>query len=347
MRKRLHKVNKKITITDLAEVLGTTPGTVSRALNNHPAISEPMKKKVHALADKMHYKRNQIASSLRLGKSYTIGVVIPSADINFFGSVVHGIESVANENGYRTLLYQTNESHKSEIQGLEALLSAHVDGILVSIAKDTKDYSHFTSAKEIGMPLVFFDRAKEGLDISSVVIDDYNGAFLATEHLIQQGYEKVAHIAGQQHIKAFNDRFNGYKAALKKYHLPFKKQWIYAGDVSIKAGREAINYFFGLKEVPDAVFTVEDYSALGALKELKNKKIAVPKDFGVFGFANELFAEHLTPSLSSVDQQTVLMGKEAMSLLLSIIDAKKQQPACKSIILNPQIIKRESSQRIQ
>lgn len=339
-------MNKKITITDLAEVLGTTPGTVSRALNNHPAISDAMKKKVHALADKMHYKRNQIASSLRLGKSYTIGVLIPSADINFFGSVVHGIESVANENGYRTLLYQTNESYKSEMQGLEALLSAHVDGILVSIAKETKDYGHFTAAREIGMPLVFFDRAKEGLDISSVVIDDFNGAFLATEHLINQGYERIAHIAGQQHIKAFNDRFNGYKAALKKYKLPFKKSWIFDGDVSIDAGKEAINYFFSLKEVPDAVFAVEDYSALGAIKALKGRKISVPDQFGVFGFANELFAEHLTPSLSSVDQQTVLMGKEAMSLLLSIIDAKKGLPACKSIILNPLLHKRESSQKI-
>ena len=339
-------MNKKITITDLAEALGTTPGTVSRALNNHPAISDAMKKKVHALADKMHYKRNQIASSLRLGKSYTIGVLIPSADINFFGSVVHGIESVANENGYRTLLFQTNESHKSEMQGLEALLSAHVDGVLVSIAKETKDYSHFTAAREIGMPLVFFDRAKEGLDISSVVIDDFNGAFLATEHLIKQGYERIAHIGGQQHIKAFNDRFNGYKAALKKYRLPFKKSWIFDGDVSITAGKEAISYFFNQKEKPDAVFAVEDYSALGAMKELKSRKISVPGEFGIFGFANELFAEHLTPSLSSVDQQTVLMGKEAMSLLLSIIDAKKGQPACKSIILNPLLYKRESSQRL-
>ncbi|UAY54486.1 LacI family DNA-binding transcriptional regulator [Arachidicoccus terrestris] len=338
-------MNKKITITDLAEYLGTTPGTVSRALNNHPAISDAMKKKVHELADKMHYKRNQIASSLRLGKSYTIGVLIPSADINFFGSVVHGIESVANENGYRILLFQTNESYKSEMEGLEALLSAHVDGILVSIAKETIDYGHFTAARDIGMPLVFFDRAKEGLDISSVVIDDFNGAYLATEHLIEQGYERIAHIGGQQHIKAFNDRFNGYKAALKKYKMPFKKSWLFDGDVSIAAGKEAINYFFKQKEVPDAVFAVEDYSALGAIKELKSRKICVPDAFGVFGFANELFAEHLTPSLSSVDQQTVMMGKEAMSLLLSIIDAKKGQPACKSIILNPLLYKRESSQR--
>ena len=327
-------------------MLGTTPGTVSRALSNHPAISDGMKKKVHALADKMHYKRNQIASSLRLGKSFTIGVLIPSADINFFGSVVHGIESVAGENGYRTLLFQTNESYKSEIQGLEALLTAHVDGILVSIAKETKDYRHFISAREIGMPIVFFDRAKEGLDISSVVIDDFSGAFQATEHLISQGYERIAHIGGQQHIKAFQDRYNGYRAALKKHHLPLRKSWFYDGDISIEAGREAINYFLSQKEAPDAVFAVEDYSALGALKELKTRKIAVPDEFGVFGFANELFAEHLTPSLSSVDQQTVAMGKEAMSLLLSIIDSKKGHPASKSIILNPQIHKRESSSRI-
>src|SRR5690606_28807858 len=158
--------------------------------------------------------------------------------------------------------------------------------------------------------------------------------------------KRIAHIAGQQHIKAFSDRFSGYKAALRKYDLAIKEQWVYDGDVSIDAGRAAIDYFFEQAERPDAVFAVEDYSALGAIKELKNRKISVPEQFGVIGFANELFAEHLTPSLSSVDQQTVMMGKEAMSLLLSIIDAKKEQPACKSIILNPVLLPRESSQKV-
>ncbi|AYD46777.1 MAG TPA: LacI family DNA-binding transcriptional regulator [Arachidicoccus soli] len=336
---------EKVTITVLAEKLNTTPATISRALNNHPAISDSMKKKVHALAEKMNYKRNKIASSLRSGKTYTIGVLIPSANISFFGSVVHGIEIVANANGYNILLYQTNESRKFEGKGVEALLSAHVDGILISVSKETKDYTHLSNAKKLGVPIVFFDRAKEGLGISSVVIDDYKGAFMATEHLIKQGYKRIAHISGPLHMKVFNDRMEGYKAAMQQYKMKFSDDWLFEGDVSIESGKAAIGHFLSLKEKPDAVFAVEDYSALGALKELKNRKVAVPERFGVFGFANELFAEHLTPSLSSVDQQTILMGKEAMQLLLSLMANKKQPAACTNITLDPLLIFRESSQR--
>ena len=140
----------KVTIADIAKELNTTPATVSRALSNHPGISDKTKQSVHQAASKLNYKRNRIASSLRSGKTHLIGVIIPSAEINFFGSVVHGIENVANQNGYNVLLYQSNESRDYEEKGLETFLSARVDGILVSIAKDTTDYSHFNEIKERG-----------------------------------------------------------------------------------------------------------------------------------------------------------------------------------------------------
>ena len=170
----------KTTIADIARELNTTPATVSRALSNHPGISDQRKKSVHHAASKLNYKRNRIASSLRSGKTHLIGVIIPSAEINFFGSVVHGIESIANINGYNVLLYQSNESREFEEKGLETFLSARVDGILVSIAKGTQDFSHFLEIKNRGIPIVFFDRANDNLGIHSVVIDDYQGAFEAT-----------------------------------------------------------------------------------------------------------------------------------------------------------------------
>ena len=193
----------KATIADIAKELNTTPATVSRALNNHPRISEETKRSVQQAASRLNYKRNKVASSLRSGKTHLIGVIIPSAEINFFGSVVHGIESVANLHGYNVLLYQSNESRESEEKGLESFLSARVDGILISIAKDTMDYSHLQQIKSRGVPIVFFDRANDDLGIDSVVIDDYKGAFLATQHLITQGYGRIAHIAGPQHLKNF------------------------------------------------------------------------------------------------------------------------------------------------
>jgi len=201
---------EKVTIIDIAKELNITAATVSRALNDHPAISDETKQRVAEVAQRLNYKTNKIASSLRSGKSHAIGVLIPSAEIKFFGSVVHGIEQMANLHGYNVLIYQTNESRDYEVKGIETFLSARVDGILVSIAKETTDYSHFIEMKTRGMPIVFFDRAIDDLGISSVTINDYKGAFMATDHLIKQGYKKIAHIAGPQHIKLFNDRLKGY-----------------------------------------------------------------------------------------------------------------------------------------
>jgi len=229
------------------------------------------------------------------------------------------------------------------VKGIETFLSARVDGILVSIAKETTDYSHFIEMKTRGMPIVFFDRAIDDLGISSVTINDYKGAFMATDHLIKQGYKKIAHIAGPQHIKLFNDRLKGYMGALQANKIMVDADLIYMGDVSIEAGKRAIKYFFEKENKPDAAFTVEDFTALGALKELKDKNIKTPEEFGLIGFANELFGEHITPSLSTIDQQTVLMGKESFKLLLNMISKGSRDTLPQKIILDPIPIFRNSS----
>jgi len=334
---------EKVTIIDIAKELNITAATVSRALNDHPAISDETKQRVAEVAQRLNYKTNKIASSLRSGKSHAIGVLIPSAEIKFFGSVVHGIEQMANVHGYNVLIYQTNESRDYEVKGIETFLSARVDGILVSIAKETTDYSHFIEMKTRGMPIVFFDRAIDDLGISSVTINDYKGAFMATDHLIKQGYKKIAHIAGPQHIKLFNDRLKGYMGALQANKIMVDADLIYMGDVSIDAGKRAIKYFFEKENKPDAAFTVEDFTALGALKELKDKNIKTPEEFGLIGFANELFGEHITPSLSTIDQQTVLMGKESFKLLLNMISKGSRDTLPQKIILDPIPIFRNSS----
>ena len=184
------------TIRDIAKELKLTPATVSRALNNHPRISIETKRLVLETAKRLNYRRNKIASSFRTGKSNTIGVIIPSARMNFFGSVVHGIETLASEHGYHTLIYQSEESPDLEVKAIEAFLGARVDGILASLAKGATDFSHYTDLKKRNIPLVLFDRANDSLNIPSVVIDDYKGGFVATEHLIRQGYKRIAHLAG-------------------------------------------------------------------------------------------------------------------------------------------------------
>ncbi len=343
---RLHNLPKRITIHDIARELNLTSATVSRALNDHPRISAATKRIVQEKALQFDYQRNNIASSLRLGKSYTIGVIIPSAQMNFFGSVVHGIENSASKNGYSIILYQSEETCSLEKKAIETFLSARVDGILASIAKETIDYAHFEDLKKRNIPLVFFDRTNDGLNIPSVVVNDYKGAFLATEHLIKMGYKRVAHVSGPQHIKGFKERTIGYIDALKHYNIIVDYSLIYPGDISIESGKQAIDYFFSLPQIPDSVFAAEDFTALGIIKGLKERRIKIPQEFGVFGFANESFDEHITPALSSVDQQTVQMGKEAFSLLLEIInlkDGKGSGVINKKIVLEPVLFFRESS----
>ena len=334
-----------ITIADIAKELKTTPATVSRALNDHPAISEKRKKLIRETATRLNYKRNKIAFSLKSGQSGLIGVIIPSAEINFFGSVVHGIETLANENGYNIIMFQSNESREHEAKGIETFLSARVDGILVSIAKDTSEYSHFISAKDSKIPIVFFDRTNMDLGIHSVVIDDYKGAFIATQHLLEQGYKRIAHITGPPHLKIFNDRLKGYMGALQMKGIKIDFDLIYQGNVSIDAGRKGIKHFLGLKNPPDAVFAVEDFTALGAIKELKENNVSIPENFGVIGFANEGFGEHISPTLSTIDQQTVQMGKESFRLLLQMINNGENHISPQKVVLEPIPIFRDSSRR--
>jgi LacI family transcriptional regulator len=333
----------KTTITDIARQLNTTPATVSRALSDHPGISPERKQSVQLLAKKLGYKRNKIASSLRSGRTHMIGVIVPSAEINFFGSVVHGIESIANANGYNVLIYQSNESYEQEVKGIETFLTARVDGMLVSIAKNTHDFSHFTEVRKRGIPIAFFDRDNDEIGIPSVVVDDYSGAYNATSHLIQQGYKRIAHISGPEHLKIFRNRLQGYKDALAKNKMILRKEYIYQGNVTIESGKAAAAYFLSLPKPPDAVFAVEDFTALGMMKELKDRKIRIPEDFGIVGFANELFGEHVTPALSTVDQQTVDMGKEAVKMVMDMIGSGVSNKKPIRLVLDAVAVYRDSS----
>lgn len=336
----------KITISDIAKELNVTPATVSRALSNHPAISLKTKEAVQKTARRLKYKKNTIAASLQSGKTNVIGIIIPSAEIPFFGSVIHGIESIANLNGYSILIYQSNENMELEVKGIETFLSARVDGILASISKNTVDFTHFLEVKARNIPLVFFDRTNDDLQLPSVVIDDFRGAFLATEHLIKQGYKRIAHITGSENIRIWNTRLKGYKKALSTYNIPFDPSLIYVGNITIESGKEAVKFFFEKENPPDAIFAVEDFTAMGAIKELKDRNIKIPQQVGIVGFANELFAEHISPALSSIDQQTVLMGKESIRLLLELIKQKEvKKQTIRKIILEPIPVFRESSMK--
>lgn len=336
-------MERKTTIADIAKVLNLTPASVSRALADKADIGEETKALVRETAKRLDYHPNKIASSLRSGYTRVIGVLIPNAKHTFFGAVIDGIASIAGEQDYDILIYQSNESPEQEKKGLQTFLAARVDGILVSVSKNTIDCTHFLDVKE-KIPIAFFDRGKDELGISSVVVDDHRGAYLATEHLIRQGYKNIAHISGPLHIDAFRNRLNGYKDALKANKMKFKPDFVYEGVLNIASGREAVREFLKLPEGFDAIFAVEDFTALGVIKELKEREVPIPQACGVIGFCNDLFGEHITPSLSTIDQQTYAMGREAFKLIYRLIKGKESgRVTMQKVILEAMPVIRASS----
>jgi LacI family transcriptional regulator len=334
----------KSTIHDIARELNVTASTVSRALNNHPSISNSTKQAVERTAKKLNYQPNRIASSLRLGKSNIIGVIIPSTEINFFGSVIHGIEKIASENDYTVLIYQSNELADFEKKGVETFLRSRVDGVIASLSKETRNFDHYIELKRRGVPLVLFDRANDELNVPSVVVQDFEASFLATQHLVEQGCRRIAYIGGQQHVAIFNQRLRGYVHALKENNFAVDEDLILFGKVSIESGRECMKRLLSLPEIPDAVVAVEDFTALGAIQSIKAANKKIPGDIAIIGFANAAFGNFITPTLSTVDQQATKMGEEAAKLFFEMICSENGKvPSSYKLILKPVLILRESS----
>jgi LacI family transcriptional regulator len=335
---------KKVTILDIAKELDITFSTVARALNDHPAISKNTKELVRTTAEKLGYRKNKIASSLRSGKSNIIGVLIPSLDVSFFSSVVHGIESVMNQNGYSVLLYQSQESYKKEDKGIETLLNSRVDGVIASIAINREDSGTYEDVINRNIPLAFFDRSLDDLNAPSVTIDDYKGGYMATEHLIKAGYKNIVHITETRNLAIFQDRMRGYKDALQANNLPLNEDLILKGNLSLDFGKECVKSLTSRKIPFDAIFTLEDFTAMGVIQQLKTQNIHVPHEVGVIGFANEAFGSLVSPTLSTIDQQTNRMGEEIALQFLKMLKAGDFYKAAPlRIKLDPILIIRESS----
>ncbi len=338
---------KKVTILDIANELDVTFSTVARALNDHPAISEATKKTVRAKAEELGYRKNRIASSLRSGVTNTIGIMVPALDVTFFAAVVHGIEKTLNKKGYGILLTQSDEKQQREEKCLETLLNSRVDGIITSVAIDREDPSIFREIIKRKIPLAFFDRAIEELPVPSVTVDDYRGGYLATEHLIKMGYRKICHLTEARSLPIFSKRTAGYLDALNAYQLPIREELILRGERSLEFGENSVEYLLGAGIEFDAVFALEDYTAMGALKALGKHNKRIPEDYGVIGFANEAFGNLVTPSLSTIDQHSEEMGEKVANLFLELIkDGRFYENEVRRLQLNPTLMSRESSRRL-
>lgn len=331
------------TIHDIAKELNITASTVSRALNDHPRISEATKKAVLKVAKRLNYQPNHIAAALRNGRSNIIGIIVPTVDRSFFGSVIRGIEDVAKKANYNVMICQSHDDYDSEVSTVEALLNARVDGIIVSFAKNTENFDHFRKIHDKGIPLVLFDRSFSGLDISRVVIDDFMGAYQATEHLIQQGCTRIAHFTSLKKISIYKERLRGYKEALEAYNLPYRREYVLESYLQFEDGLEGLNQLLQLKERPDAIFSASDYSAVAAMNLCKEKGIAVPEEMAIVGFANEPFTSFCEPPMSTVDQQSMQVGNAAAEIFIEQISVGRERFVPKRIVLTPELLIRKSS----
>jgi len=335
---------ERTTVHDIAKALKITASTVSRALNDNPRISERTKKAVANMAKKLSYQPHRLAAALRNGKSEIIGVIVPTADRNFFASIIRGIEEIAYNAKYQVIICQTYEDPVKEAAAIEALLNSRVDGIIASLSKKTEHFDHYVKVKNRGIPLIMFDRANDQLGVSQVVIDDYIAAYKAVEHLIQQGCRRIAHFTNIEKINIYKERLRGYKAALEDNGLLFNEDLIIESNLQLIDGRESMKKLLSLSQIPDAVFSSSDLGAMGALQVLKEKKIAIPEQVALVGFANETFAMFSDPPLTSIDQHCKRMGNIAAEIFLEEIKASPADKFIpKKIVLTPELIVRQSS----
>ena len=332
-----------MTIKDLAEILHTTPSTVSRALRDQQGVGEVMRQKVKELARKLNYRPNAVAAGLRRGNSRTIGVIVPRINRDFFSGVIAGIEEVAYESHYSVIICQTHDRIERERQYVDTLLSARVDGILVSVGLETDRFDHFEKVREAGTPLIFFDRVAEKMNVSQILIDDRSGAGQVVQHLIDMGYRRILHFAGPDYLNVYRNRKRGYLDALEKNGLPFEEELIIPNSLTFDEGRRAMENLFRKGIRADALFSASDYSALGALLYLQERGVRIPEEFGVAGFSNENFTSYINPPLTTVDQQSKAMGNYCMDLFLREV-TPPDTPASK-VMLTPQVIFRQSTRR--
>lgn len=339
------KSNKEVTIYDVAKVLNVSPSTVSRGLKNHPHIRNETKKSIIAKAKEMGYQQNKFASNLRQKHTNTIGVVVPKLDSYFMATVISGIEKITARNGYGLIISQSQESWKKEISCISTLFNSRVDGLLVSLAFDTKNLEHFKILLNKDIPVVFFDRVTDCNGCISIVIDNYKAGYEATSHLIEQGCKRIVHIGGNLLRNVYSERFRGYKQALIDNKIEFEQNLVFICDMSGQASTDATKKILKMLPRPDGIFTSNDATAIAAMVELERAGVMIPDEIAVVGFNNEPISQVIRPNLTTVDYPARQIGEIAANSLINKLK-NSESANFSTIILKHDLICRQSSLRI-
>jgi LacI family transcriptional regulator len=338
------KINKEITIYDVARALNISPSTVSRGLKDHPHIRTETKKKILATAKAMGYQQNKFASNLRQKRTNTIGVVVPKLSSYFMATVISGIEKITSQYGYGLIISQSQESWEKEISCVSTLFNSRVDGLLVSLAFDTRNVDHFKMLLNKDIPVVFFDRVAECNGCISIVIDNFKAGYESTSHLIEQGCKRIIYLGGNLLRNVYSERLRGYRQALADNGISFDQNMVIISDLNGHTGTDTTKKILEMVPRPDGIFSSNDNSAVAAMLELEKSGISIPDEIAVVGFNNDPICQIIKPNLTTIDYPAREVGEiAATSLINKLINS--QSANFSTIILKHNLIRRQSSIR--
>jgi LacI family repressor for deo operon, udp, cdd, tsx, nupC, and nupG len=342
------KSSKRTTIYDIAKKLNLNASSVSRALNNSGNVSEATKELILKTAEELNYKQNSLASNLRKGHNQTIGVIVPHVNQNFFANVIAGLEEITYQKGYNLIICQSNESHAREVKCVNTLINQHVSCIIISLSAEFKDDAHLKNILENQIELIQFDRVDDQLDTFKVLNDHLQVSEEAVSHMIAQGYKRIALLKGPQNLNIFKQRKEGYLAALRKHNYPVLPELMKENAWTKELGAAATKELLGMANPPDAIFaSTSDFSALGVLEVATQMGIKVPNELGICGYSNEAFTEITSPSITTIDQYSITMGKTIANLYFQEIKSDQKDLVSKVISIKPKLIIRGSTLKIK
>jgi len=334
---------KEITIYDLARKLNISIATVSRALKDDPVVSKKTKKRISELAEEMGYRSNNFARNLRTQRTNTIGVIVPRLNSYFMSTVIAGMESIANSEGYNLIISQSSESATKEVANAKTMFNNRVDGLLVSLAYDTDTLAHFEAFVKKNIPLIFFDRVAEHDDYTCILINNKKAAYEATTHLISEGRRRIVYITATPKRNVYVDRLQGYKDALADQRIKFREDYVLISNLSQEAGAEAAALIRDMSPLPDAVFVANDNCAVGCMAALKKTGIRIPEDIAFAGFNNDPVCTVVEPNLTTINYPGYEMGQVAARNLINHLSGGSRINSTNTIILRSELVIRESS----
>ncbi len=337
--------NTPVTIKDIARQLNVSISTVSRALRDMPEIHPDTRTAVLRLAEELDYQPNQLAKNLAKSRTRTIGVIVPNLSYYYFSAMLNSIEEAALQAGYSVLVCQTNESYLREKTNIQNLLRSQVEGFIISLSRDTDSYEHVERLIRKNIPLVFFDRYTESINVSKVIVDNHAAAFKATEHLIENGCRRIGMLAGPTQLIISNERVAGYRAALDKHGLGLGEQYVCHCDYTQEDTIMQTLMLMSLPHPPDGVVVISDRMAYSAVFAMKQKGIRIPDDVAIVSFNNEPVSALFSPPLTSISQPIQEMGTETVRLLLRELDSTEEFVTKETKVMETQLIVRASSLR--